>query len=89
MLFTKRRFPPPHIILVMVNNTSLDGKNEITYLGLDRSLTFSKHVEHVNKIQATLFKLYPIFKGKYYVNGGNKSIIYKRIIRPRMLYGPV
>lgn len=71
-------------------NQDIPFSDTIKYLGviIDKKLTFQKHVEYAADKTIKCFRsLYPLLNKKSKLNTDNKTIIFKAIIRPIMLYG--
>jgi hypothetical protein len=76
----ERNLPPPPGSIQ--NNMQLP-EEDVKYLGLDRRLTWHKHIFAKQKhIGNTLTKMYWLFGQKKKLSTSNKLLIYKTILKP-------
>lgn len=77
-------------VAVSINNTPLIPQKSIKYLGVifSKNLSHIKHVNHViAKVNRCYFSLRPVLKRVGGINTRIKTLIYKQLIRPIIMYG--
>lgn len=87
IIFSKRR--PLIINSLCLNNIKIEWSKSVVYLGLtlDKSLTFTKHIDYVcNRAIGKLVQYYPLLHRYAKLSTENKLIMYKVIARTVMVY---
>lgn len=83
---SRKRIPTHSLIF---NGSVIEIKNEVKYLGvtLDHKLKFGRHIDESQRKSLNCFRsLYPLLCRKSKLSTENKLILYKSIIRPRLMY---